>query len=181
VQIDPRAAEASLADIDAIVGRLKQSALYRGSSTITIVWGLLVAFGYVATQLAPSRASIIWIVADGLGFFATIGFGLRLRRAGAEFDWRIVAVILLIFGFGTICAGLGHYGSRELSVFWPILFMLGYAIAGLWLGRVFVLIGIGIPLLALFGYFYIDGWFQAYLAIVNGGGLIFAGWWMRRA
>jgi hypothetical protein len=181
VRIDPQAARASLTDIDTIVGRLKQSELYRGSSTIMVIWGGLIALGYVATQLAPHQALFIWLLANGLGLVATVSCGLHLRRAGAGFDWRIVAALLLFFGFGFVCCRMGHFGVREIGAFWPILFMFGYALAGLWLGRAYILLGIGVALLTFAGYLWIETWFNLYLAFVYGGGLMLAGFWMRRA
>jgi hypothetical protein len=59
--------------------------------------------------------------------------------------------------------------------------MLLYAIAGLWLGYAFVLIGVGISILTLIGYFYVGGEaFSLWMAFVNGGGLLLGGLWMRR-
>jgi hypothetical protein len=59
--------------------------------------------------------------------------------------------------------------------------MLFYSIAGMWLGYAFVLIGVGISLLTLIGYFYVGGLtFLLWMAFVNGGGLILGGLWMRR-
>jgi hypothetical protein len=181
MQIDAKAAEASLADIDVIVARMKQSSIYRGVSTLIILWGALVAFGDIATYCAPHYASLIWIGIDALGMLATLATGLQQRRAQREFDWRIVVAILLFFAFGTICSRLGHFGWREYDAFWPILFMFGYALAGLWLGRAFVMLGVGVAALVFAGYLWIDRWFDLYLAVVNGGGLILAGLWMRRA
>jgi hypothetical protein len=92
-----------------------------------------------------------------------------------------VIAVLLFFGFGCVFCQLGHFGWRELDTFWPIFFMLGYTLAGLWLGRAFVFLGIGVALLAYAGYVFVETWFNLYLAVVNGGGLILAGLWMRRA
>lgn len=181
MRIDAKAAEASLADIDVIVARLKQSSVYRSASTIIIVWGALVACGYLACAFAPRQALPIWIVVNTLGMIATLAIGLRLRRSGAEFEWRIVAAIVLFFAFGLICCRMGHFGPRELDAFWPILFMFGYALAGLWFGRAFIVLGAGIAALAFAGYLWVDRWFELYLAVVEGGGLMLAGLWMRRA
>ena len=77
---------------------------------------------------------------------------------------------------------LGHYGPRELGAFWPIYFMLFYTIGGLWFGHAFVAIGLGITVLTLIGYFFVDGAaFLLWMAVVNGGGLILGGLWMRRS
>jgi len=152
VQLDPKTAEASLADIETVVARLKQSTYYRGASTAIIIWGALVAVSYLICQWMPRQAGLVWPIANALGLFATVLIGWRQQCASANFDWRIVIAVVLIFGFGFICSGLGHFGPRELSVFWPILFMFGYAIAGLWLGRAFVLLGVSVALLAFAGY-----------------------------
>jgi hypothetical protein len=181
VQIDSKTAEASLADIETVVARLKQSSTYRRTGTIIVIWGVLTAAAYLICQWMPRQASVVWPIDYVLGLIATVVIGWRQQRASANFDWRIVIALLLFVGFGFICCGLGHFGPRELNVFWPILFMFGYAVAGLWLGRAFVMLGIGVALLAFAGYLFVETWFQTYLAVVNGGGLILAGLWMRRA
>jgi hypothetical protein len=181
VQIDAKSAEASLAEIDTIVGRLKQSSIYRGASTLMILWGGLVAVGYVACYLLARDALSIWVAVNSLGVLGTLAIGRHYRRAGMEFDWRIVIAIFLFFAFGFVCARMGHFGGREYDAFWPILFMFGYALAGLWLGRAFILLGVGIAALTFAGYLWVERWFELYLAVVEGGGLVLAGLWMRRA
>ncbi len=70
---------------------------------------------------------------------------------------------------------------RQFGTFWPIYFMLVYAIVGLWLGSAFVAIGVCITALTLIGYFFAGGWFEPWMAVVNGGGLMLGGLWMRRS
>jgi hypothetical protein len=181
MQIDAKAAAASLADIDTIVARLKQSSLYRVASTLVIVWGAFVCCGYVAGWFAPRAAVTVWIVVNSAGLIATVAMGWRYRRRGADFDWRIVIAILLFFAFGLACSHMGHFGPREYGAFWPILFMFGYALGGLWLGRAFICLGVGVAALSFAGYLWVERWFDLYLALVDGGGMILAGLWMRRA
>jgi hypothetical protein len=107
--------------------------------------------------------------------------GVRSHRSGSDFDWRIVIAIFLFFGFGLVCCRMGHFGPRESNAFWPMLFMFGYALAGLWLGRAFTGLGIGVALLTFAGYLLVETGFDLYLAVVDGGGMILAGLWMRRA
>jgi hypothetical protein len=181
MRIDAKSAEASLADIDVIVARLNQSSFYRGASILLIIWGALVTIGNVATFLAPHEARVIWVTINSLGLIATIATGWQYRRKGTDFDWRIVIALVLFFAFGAACSRMGHFGPRELNAFWPILFMFGYALAGLWLGRIFTFLGVVIAALTFVGYLSIERWFELYLAVVDGGGLILAGFWMRRA
>jgi hypothetical protein len=181
MKIDAQSAAASLADIDTIVARLKQSSFYRGASTLIIIWGVLVCGGYVASSFAPRAAVYIWIVVNSAGLIATIAMGLRYRRIGADFDWRMIIAILLFFALGLVCSRMGHFGPRENDAFWPILFMFGYALAGLWLGRAFICLGVGVAALSFAGFLWVERWFDLYLALVDGGGMILAGLWMRRA
>jgi hypothetical protein len=60
--------------------------------------------------------------------------------------------------------------------------MMVYTIVGLWVGPAFVAIGLGITALTAIGYFFVDGAaFLLWMAVVNGGGLILGGLWMRRS
>ena len=56
-----------------------------------------------------------------------------------------------------------------------------YTIVGLWVGAAFVAIGLGITALTLVGYFFVGAWFDLWMAVVNGGGLVLGGLWMRRS
>jgi len=76
---------------------------------------------------------------------------------------------------------LGHFGPRQMGTFWPVYAMLFYVLAGLWFGRAFVAIGLGITVLTLIGYFFVTGYaFMLWMAVTNGGGLIVGGLCMRR-
>jgi hypothetical protein len=52
---------------------------------------------------------------------------------------------------------------------------------GFWFGRVFVVIGMSVIALTLLGYFLAGPWFTLWMAVVNGGGLLLGGLWMRRS
>jgi hypothetical protein len=65
-------------------------------------------------------------------------------------------------------------------VFWPNVFMLGIVIAGLWLGRFFMLCGLSVTALSVVGYFFAGEWFDLWMAAANGGGLIACGLALRR-
>ena len=77
--------------------------------------------------------------------------------------------------------GFGRFGPRELDAFWPTLFLFGYALAGSWFGVAFAALGLGLSALVLVGYLWSGEWFDLWLAVVNGGGFILCGLWMRRA
>ena len=183
--IDSKQAADALSDINNVVRRVRQSLIYDLASQIMIMWGVLVFAGNVATFLWPRYGGYIWIGVDVLGALGTaVLSALGNRRTGVRtFDLRMLAAFLLFFAFGIFCSGvLGHFGPRQMGAFWPIYFMLFYILAGLWFGRAFVAIGLGITALTLIGYFFVAGAaFRLWLAAVNGGGLILGGFWMRRS
>ena len=75
---------------------------------------------------------------------------------------------------------IAHFEPRQLAAFWPTYFLLFYALAGLWFGIAFTLIGVGLSALVVMGFLWAGDGFPLYLAFVNGGGLILCGYWMRR-
>jgi hypothetical protein len=182
--IDPKEAAQALNDIEQIVQRVRQSRIYDIASQIMIAAGVLVLAGNVANILVPRDANTIWITVNVLNVACVVALvTMSGRPAGVRaFDFRMLAAFVLFYAFGILCCSvLGHYGPRELGAFWPIYFMLFYCIAGLWFGRAFVIIGLGIIVLTLIGYFFIEGGaFLLWMAAVNGGGLILSGLWMRR-
>jgi hypothetical protein len=181
--IDSQQASEALSDISEIVRRVRQSQIYNLGSLIMILWGALVFAGNIATYLGPRYGGYIWIAVNVVGVVCTLMiiasgyFGSGVRR----FDFRVLMAYLLFFAFGHFCSTLlGHYTARQQGAFWTIYFMLFYSIAGLWFGYAFVAIGLGISSLTLIGYFYIGEAFPLWMALVNGGGLILGGLWMRR-
>ena len=180
--IDSREAQAALAEINDMVARVRQSRIYDIASPIMIFAGVMVLAGNIATYVAPRYAYYIW---PGINVLNVVGAAvislMSYRRTGVRaFDYRVLVAFLLFYGFGILCVSLGHFGWRELSVFWPVYFMLFYCLAGLWFGRAFLTIGLSITALTLIGYFFIGGGlFLLWMAAVNGGGLILSGFWMR--
>ena len=163
--------------------RVRQSRIYDLASQFMVVAGVFVIAGNLATYIAPRYALYIWpsinvltiVVSGVVSTFDSRRTGLR------SFDFRVFVAFVLFYAFGLLCTGvLGHFGPRQMGTFWPIYFMLFYCIAGLWFGRALIYIGLGITVLTLIGYFFITtDLFLIWMAMVNGGGLILSGLWMR--
>jgi hypothetical protein len=183
--IDSKQASEALSEINEIVRRVRQSTIYNFASVMLILWGVLVFAGNVATYLWPRDGGYIWIAVNVVGFAGSCAIGgFESRRTGVRgFDLRTIATFVLFFAFGILWSiVLGHFTPRQLGVFWPTYFMMIYTIVGLWVGAAFVAIGLGITVLTLIGYFFVDGAaFLLWMAVVNGGGLLLGGLWMRRS
>lgn len=182
--IDSKQASAALSDIDDMVRRVRQSAIYDLASQFMVVAGLFVVAGNLATFVAPGYGAVIWTAVNVLTVaVSAVISAFDHRRTGVRsFDLKVLVVFVLFYAFGIFCTvGLGHYGPREIGTFWPIYFMLFYCIAGLWFGRAFLAIGLAITGLTLIGYVFItSAAFLLWMAAVNGGGLVVSGLWMRR-
>jgi FtsH-binding integral membrane protein len=181
--IDPEEAASALSDIDAIVGRVRQSRIYDLASQMLVIWGALTFAGYLVTWLSPRSATYAWIAVYVAGIAGSVAINAsnRSRSGVVRFDARMFAAFALFIVFGLFCNWLGHFTPRQLGTFWPIYFMLVYTIAGLWVGQAFVAIGVSIIALTLIGYFFVGDAFDLWMAFVNGGGLILGGLWMRRS
>jgi hypothetical protein len=182
--IDPKEAASALSDINEIAHRVRQSTIYNFASLTLIMWGVLVLSGNIASYFWPRDGGYIWLALNAVGLAGSFAIGIfESRRTSVHsFDLRMVAAFLLFFAFGILWSiGLGHFTPRQLGVFWPTYFMMVYTVVGLWVGAAFVAIGLGITALTLIGYFFVGGWFDLWMAAVNGGGLMLGGLWMRRS
>src|ERR1700687_3590914 len=183
--IDAKEAASALSDIASIAYRVRQSTTYSLASLMLILWGVLLFAGNVATFLWPWQGAYTWIAVNAVGFLGSCAIGAfeSRRMRMLSFDLREVAAFVLFFAFGILWSNvLGHFTPRQLGVFWPTYSMMVYTIVGLWVGTAFVAIGLGITALTMIGYFFVDGAaFLLWMAVVNGGGLILGGLWMRRS
>jgi hypothetical protein len=182
--IDSHQASEALADIDAIVRRVRQSRIYNLASLMLILWGVLVFAGYLFNYLALRYGGYAWLAVyiAGIVGCALISTFNRKRTGIRTLDSRMLVAFLLFIMFGIfVSVWLGHFTPRQLGAFWPIYFMMVYTIAGLWVGYAFVAIGLGITALTLIGYFFLGGAFDLWMAFVDGGGLVLGGLWMRRS
>ena len=181
--IDAKEAASALSDIDSVARRVRQSTIYQLSSLFIITWGVLVVAGNLTSFVWPRSAGFSWLavyLAGIAGSFAISAIGYS--RTGIRiFDFRILIAFFLFIAVGIFTCWLGHLTTaRQIGTFWAMYFMLVYTIAGLWIGLAYVAIGLSITALTLIGYFYLGHWFEPWMALVNGGGLILGGLWMRR-
>jgi hypothetical protein len=182
--IDSQQASSALADITDITQRVRQSRFYQHSSAMLMLWGALTFVAYIFSFGVPSRANQGWVGVFIAGIVGSVLIGALSRRRGDvnTFDARATAAMVVFIAFGALWSiGVGQFTPRQLSAFWPTYFMLPYVIAGLWLGSAFVIIGTAIIVLTMIGYLFAGPWFQLWMALVNGGGLVLGGLWMRRS
>jgi hypothetical protein len=182
--MDPGEAAASLRHIAAIEQRTREAVFYGGSSAICILWGLLIACGYVLAELQPRSAGVTWLAVSAAGCVATTLIAAARMRTGAHevHDWRLLWAMLAVSIFGvTWSLVLGPVVPRPfMYAFQPSLFMLGMVLAGLWAGRFFIWLGAVSIAAMLAGYLLEEPWLRLWMAVVQSGTLILGGVWLRR-
>lgn len=181
--IDSVQASAALDDINDVVRRVRQSRIYEISSLIIVIWGALLIPAYIANYVWPWQGYTIWTVTDlaGLAISVAVGFVINRRSGNRAFPIRSTISFLLIGLFGLYCTILlGHFGPRQMIVFWTLYGMMFYAIAGVWFGYAFIVIAACTTVLTLIGFYYAGPAFLLWMAVAHGGGLVAGGLWMRR-
>jgi len=182
--IDSSDAVASLHDIAAVEKRTREALFYSGSSTIFIMWGLLVACGYGAAAWQPGATRTIWLVVSAVGSAATaliVAARMRWRPREAR-DWRIIWAMVALMIYGAAWSWtLGRVVPPHLMyAFQPSLVMLGMMLAGLWVGRFFIVLGVIGLALILIGETQSEPWLRVWMAVAQSGTLIAGGLWLRR-
>ena len=181
--IDSKQASAALEDINDVVKRVRQSRIYEIASLIITFWGVLVFVAYILNHNWPRQGYTIWTSINLLGLVISVavGFAVNVRSGSRTFPIRSMMTFLLIGFFGVFSSVvLGHFGPRQMIVFWALYGMLFYAIAGLWFGYAFIVIAACTGALTLIGYYYVGSAFLLWMAVAHGGGLVLGGLWMRR-
>lgn len=180
--LDRDEAAASLSDIASVERRTREAVVYARSSAVLILWGVLCVLGYGFQYFRPHEARPAWITVGILGFVGTFVSGhWRRSHHRSTITQPLLYAQLALVGYGLILLVLlWPVAPRQLSAFWPTLIMLGFVLMGLWLGRFFILCGLAVTALTLAGYFWSGAWFPLWMTVVNGGGLLAGGLWLRR-
>jgi hypothetical protein len=184
MSLSSKEAADSLSDVERAARRSAQAYGYSKASPHLILWGIIWVIGYVGTDLDTSHANVIWTALTISGCAISTYIGYRAGPAnssGQKNLWRMLGLVAIIFiFFSAIAVVFGHVSGAQMGVIAPLTVGAIYASIGLWLGARFVLTGLGVIALTLGGYFLLREHFLMWMALVGGGGLILAGFWLRK-
>jgi hypothetical protein len=186
--VSPTEAQDALRDISATAQASATSYSYRMASPHFILWGVIWVVAWSVSYFDPTQ-KWLWPILDAVGIAGSFYLGRRAARhanAGAQrgrwgvkYGGSLVAIAAFV---AAVYAVMPPRNPLQFSAFFPLLVALFYCLAGLWANATrLVLIGIGIALLTLIGFFWLPQIFLLWMAIVGGGALIFAGLWLRTA
>jgi hypothetical protein len=180
--IDPNEAASALGDVANVERRTREALYYGGASSILILWGVAWTIGHGITFFAPAIANAAWTLINIVGTAASLLIGYtRSHRRSRPWDWRLGGAFVVMVVFGTFTQWLlGGTQWREISVFWVVLVMASWIIAGFWIGRFFIGCGAAVVLFALADYAWGGAWFNLWMGAIGGGALVAGGFWLRR-
>lgn len=182
MNISPQQANAALAEAHRTVDRSKILYGYQQKTPQFIIWGLVWFVGYLMSYFLPSKQGWSWLILDTLGAIASFWVAQRNQRQhGRRDDWRLFAVGITLCAFIVLTFQiLTPHSSKQITSFIPLLFGTLYVLVGIWVGLRLVVAGIAIMGLTLVAYFWIDNYFNIWMAVVGGGALVATGLWLRR-
>jgi hypothetical protein len=71
-------------------------------------------------------------------------------------------------------------GAKQIAALIPLMVAIAYVIPGIWRGPRYVVTGLAVAALTLFGFFLVREHFFLWMAIIGGAALILAGLWLKR-
>lgn len=184
--ISSEQAAQALRDLDAVGQRSGTLYRYQRTAPILMVWGVIWLIGFGLSDLAASHVTLLWLVLDAIGIASSIYLGRAGKRAGSaearDSSRRWLLSIFGILGFYVaVLVVLQPATGQQSAALISLLVALFYILAGVWVGLRFAIAGLALAALTLVGYFALNAHFNLWMAVVGGGALLLAGFWLRRA
>jgi len=178
--LSPDEAAQALNEIEAAEARSRTAYGYLLGGSYLILWGVIWVFCYSLVDFWPREVQNIWLVGSAIGILGSVVLG-RSRRERERRGWRafVPATGYVVFAFAVL--SILHPPSVEaVSVVVALVVALAQVQIGVQRGDRITIIGVAVAALTLAGYAWIPMHFHLYMAIVGGGSLILAGFWLRQ-
>jgi hypothetical protein len=182
MNISKQEAQESLTEIENIISQTRRAIAHGGTGTMLIIWGIIWALGYSASQFINKWAGTIWLLLILFGAVASWICGVRNKPLTKNSNYGRVGLFwLILFGYAIVWVVLLRPVSSEaVGAFWATIPMFAYVVGGLWFGRFFVWLGLIVTALAVAGFFLLPAWFDLWMAVTGGGALILSGLFIRK-
>jgi len=185
LDINPNEAQESLQAIQQMMKKTKHMISSSGAYRFLFLWGAIWLVGFLASQFIQSAlAGYIWACLNVIGGLTSAFIGIRMGRVVRnESGPSGIRIGAFWWALMLLCA-------LSILVVWPIdwkqfsmliiLFvMAGWIAMALLFKAVSVWLGIAIIALAFVGYYLLPDFFFLWMAILGGGGMIAAGFYVR--
>jgi hypothetical protein len=181
--ITPEQAGIALQSIEDAARHSTRLYRYRRASPFFLVWGICWALAYTLSHYLPAHTGKIWLAIDLAGFAGTwLTMRSQPRTAGQHGAWKVMGAALVLLAFvAASLAVLEPQSGKQVSTFIALVLATAYTLVGLWAGRRLVAIGALVAAVGLAAFFGGGTYFNLWMAVAGGGGLIAVGLWLRRA
>lgn len=179
--ISKKQAESALEDLEQVGIRSVTLYKYTKVSPHLIAWGFVWIAAYGLSDALPSKATLIWLIANFVGVALSICIDRGNSRATSQAKGRVGAAIITVLAFMMATfAILPPDSGKQVSAFIPLVIATTYILLGIWHGRRLVILGALQGTLTLLGFFFLHSHFNLWMASVGGGTLILTGIWLKR-
>ena len=177
-------AKQALDDIARVGRRSFNAHGYAAAAPQLILWGALWFLGYGATYFFHADAGWVWLGVAVVGSIGSFWIGSATKPVAApKFSWRIFFTWLAALGaIASVLAIFAPFTGTQIGTLFPLIAGWAYVFLGVWLGPRFVIAGLLIVGLTLFGFFRLSPeHFILWMAFVGSITLVGTGVWLRRA
>jgi len=127
-------------DLSYIKAVLKQAEQGNRYPLIFVMWGIIVFFGFVVAEFSPALLQTFWVIATPLGMVVSIFLAIRKDRATGQTDKRTGTLYAKHFGVMAVFIFTAMFTSDGLSIL--LILGLTYSLAGIYLDRNLLFIGV---------------------------------------
>lgn len=183
MNLSPDEAESALADIDRMVARTRRAVAAGHWAQQLVLWGVVWMLGFGASQFLRVNEGFIWGPLSLTGAVVSWWIGFRdpkpIRGAVVQ---RIGLFFLTLAGFAGVWAVILHpFNVQHFGAYVATVFMFAYVVGGIWFGRFFIWLGLGVTAAAVTGVLLLPQWLNLWMALAGGGSLVASGLYIRRA
>jgi hypothetical protein len=192
----PEEARAALAEAEHLLAHTRRALSQGPTAGLLILWGAIWMAADLTTQFDQPAMQWLWAVLDVIGIVGWVLIALRSRTTVKEPGrWRFGAAWGILFFYASLWMSLlvtQHWPQtaeqwqqfepeyRRMSAFMHTIPMFAYVVAGLWLGRFFVILGGVVTVLIVGGLYFIPDYFFLWAGVTGGGALILSGIFVRK-
>ncbi len=185
MDINPNEAQESLQAIQQMMNKTKHMISSSGAYKFLFLWGAIWLVGFLVSQFIQGAiAGYTWAGLDVVGGFLSAFIGIRLNRVvHNEKNPSGIRIGAFWWGLMVLCAlsilVVWPIDWKQLSMMIILFVMAGWIAMALLFKAVSVWLGIAVIALAFIGYYLLPDFFFLWMAVLGGGGMIAAGFYVR--
>ena len=197
MEIKKDEAKSTLDDLDSFIRETKRKLAHGPAGPLLMIWGAIWFVMFLAIHFSPRMVN--WFAPLGCAIGMASMWLVRskpqieTRGAARGNDARIRLAWIVLTLYAVLWMILLHPqrspspnvpksidAINHVLAFFATVGMFGYVVAGLWLGRFWIVLGGLVTVLTVAGVYAMPAYFLPWMAFVGGGTLVFSGMMIKR-